>query len=503
MTAMLMGPGSAMTTTAADAPDADLVAASRRGDREAFGRIVRRYQGMVTGLLYAGCGDLHRSEDLAQETFVSAWRSLSGLREPAKLPAWLCQVARHRLLDDARSQTRHDARLAGAFHNRGDADTSPSPEQQVLSDEERELLWRTLREIPQPYRETMVLYYRQGKSADEVALATDTTEANVRQRLARGREMLREQVASMLERNLVRSAPGPAFALAVIAALPALIPQTASAAVATTTLGLTAKGAAASAKGTGLLAVLAMAIGPIMGVVGGAFGTWMSIRAATNPRERKFVVRSAVQIWAFVIGSMAVLFGMIWARRYFGWSGRTLGLMQCAFWVAYTVLLVWFIVTLNRRQRRIRREEGLPEQPTVAPLPGGAGRVLAVALAFGTVGAMTWMLTMAAQARDTLGMTLVAAVATVMATVGYAYVRRRPPAESRRFVFLHASLLGVFTFVMANWRFHLWIAGINGMPLDDVRQRVPVWIVNLMVGVCYGMVLVICAVSWPRPAKQP
>src|SRR5690349_24804095 len=86
-----------------DDDDAELVSASRQGDREAFGRIVRRYQGMVTGLIYAACGDLHRSEDMAQDTFVSAWKSLSGLRDATKLPAWLCQVARHRLIDDARS----------------------------------------------------------------------------------------------------------------------------------------------------------------------------------------------------------------------------------------------------------------------------------------------------------------------------------------------------------------------------------------------------------------
>src|SRR6478672_4156568 len=86
--------------------DAELVAASREGDRNAFGQIVRRYQGMVSGLIYAACGDLHRSEDLAQETFLSAWKSLSGLREPERLGAWLCQIARHRVTDDRRGVKR-------------------------------------------------------------------------------------------------------------------------------------------------------------------------------------------------------------------------------------------------------------------------------------------------------------------------------------------------------------------------------------------------------------
>ena len=66
-------------------PDTDLVAESRRGNREAFGRIVRRYQGMVAGVIYSVCGDLHRSEDLAQDTFLSAWKSLSGISDGEKL----------------------------------------------------------------------------------------------------------------------------------------------------------------------------------------------------------------------------------------------------------------------------------------------------------------------------------------------------------------------------------------------------------------------------------
>src|SRR5256885_16276718 len=89
--------------------DSDLVAASRQGDREAFGGIVRKYQGLIAGLIYSACGDLNASEDIAQETFLAAWKSLSGLREPEKLPAWLCQIARHRLLDQHRENSRQNS----------------------------------------------------------------------------------------------------------------------------------------------------------------------------------------------------------------------------------------------------------------------------------------------------------------------------------------------------------------------------------------------------------
>ena len=64
--------------------DADLVAATLTGDREAFGQIVARYQ----SLAYSATGSLGQSEDLAQEIFITAWKHLRVLREPDKLRAW-------------------------------------------------------------------------------------------------------------------------------------------------------------------------------------------------------------------------------------------------------------------------------------------------------------------------------------------------------------------------------------------------------------------------------
>jgi hypothetical protein len=57
--------------------DAELVGLCLNGDRDASGRIVERYQSLVCALAYSVCGDLARSEDLAQETSIAAWRQLS------------------------------------------------------------------------------------------------------------------------------------------------------------------------------------------------------------------------------------------------------------------------------------------------------------------------------------------------------------------------------------------------------------------------------------------
>ena len=60
--------------------DAELVDQARRGDRDAFGRIVARYQALVCALAYNATGSIAQSEDLAQESFVVAWKQLPALR---------------------------------------------------------------------------------------------------------------------------------------------------------------------------------------------------------------------------------------------------------------------------------------------------------------------------------------------------------------------------------------------------------------------------------------
>jgi hypothetical protein len=92
--------------------DAELVWERLANDREAFGQIVACYQSLVCSLAYSATGNLSRSGDLAQETFVTAWQQLSGLREPARLRAWLCGIARNLISNAQRRAGREPVQLA-------------------------------------------------------------------------------------------------------------------------------------------------------------------------------------------------------------------------------------------------------------------------------------------------------------------------------------------------------------------------------------------------------
>ena len=78
------------------ASDAELVSATlEAGSGAVFGELVSRYKGMVMGLVYSIVKDHHEAEDMAQETFVRAFRSLGDLRKRSQFSLWLGSIARN------------------------------------------------------------------------------------------------------------------------------------------------------------------------------------------------------------------------------------------------------------------------------------------------------------------------------------------------------------------------------------------------------------------------
>lgn len=199
--------------------DRVLVTQHLAGDPAAFRRIVERHQSAVCAVAYCICGDLARSEDVAQETFVAAWRQLERLEDPGKLRAWLCGIARNLARNAIRQAQRTPTARAEELSD--DAPTEGiDPRDHAVRADEAELMWRALAGIPETYREPMVLFYREGRSVEAVADTLEITEENARQRLARGRALLTQRMEQLVEESLERSAPTPAFARAVMSMLP-------------------------------------------------------------------------------------------------------------------------------------------------------------------------------------------------------------------------------------------------------------------------------------------
>src|SRR5271170_5994236 len=83
-----------------------LIAESRRGRKGAFDEIVRRTARLVYAKIALDVGDRHKAEDLTQEVYLIAWRSIGGLENPAALRSWLLAIAASVVADDARRAGR-------------------------------------------------------------------------------------------------------------------------------------------------------------------------------------------------------------------------------------------------------------------------------------------------------------------------------------------------------------------------------------------------------------
>src|SRR5438045_5294233 len=236
-------------TKMTDSSDSELVTESLAGNRDAFGWIVARYQSLLCSLAYSATGSLSQSEDLAQETLVTAWKQLADLREPEKLRSWLCRISRNLTFDALRRQGREPIHKAESLEEIQESPApEPLPSDYTISREEEAILWRSIERIPESYREPLVLYYREHQSVENVAAALDLSEDAVKQRLSRGRKLLHEQVVAFVEGALERTSPGKVFSIGVIAALPAfaISAKAAEVGVATAQGGTTAKAVAVS-----------------------------------------------------------------------------------------------------------------------------------------------------------------------------------------------------------------------------------------------------------------
>lgn len=233
---------------------------ARDGDEAAFRRLVEVSANTVCSISLAIVRNVQASEDVAQEVFLNAWANLRQLRNPASFLPWLRQVTRNQ----AHLWLRNHAREIGDEEILAAAgDARPSQVERVLADEERRALREALEQLPDETREVLVLYYREESSAREVGALLGLSEEAVRQRLSRGRAMLREQLLPRFASAVQRTAPGAVFVSAVAGALTFAAPA-ASAAVVATSSTKAALGATI-AKATLLGGILGW-IGVVMGM---------------------------------------------------------------------------------------------------------------------------------------------------------------------------------------------------------------------------------------------
>lgn len=184
--------------------DEQLVERAQQGDKRAFELLVRKYQYKIVQLVGRLVGDAD-APDVAQETFIKAWRALNGFRGQSAFYTWLYRIgintAKNHLVARGRRPSNQDidveeAELYGHTEQMSDVDT---PEAVLLSEEIRHKVEEAIAKLPPDLRQAITLRELEGLSYEEIAEAMSCPIGTVRSRIFRAREAIDAVLQPLLE----------------------------------------------------------------------------------------------------------------------------------------------------------------------------------------------------------------------------------------------------------------------------------------------------------------
>lgn len=277
----------------------DVIAATA-GDHSAFERLISACQHTVMGIALAIVKDLDASEEVAQDVFIYIWQHLNALREPASFLPWVRQMTRHRsynyLRDNKIKQKLVGEEAEALLESFADPQASM---QDLLEREQQQVIMQDfISQLPEDSREIVLLYYREEQSSQQVADLLGLSDANVRKKLSRVREQLKDSLLARYGRLVLSTAPGLGFSTMIIAALSSVTPPAAAA----TAVSLAGQQSGALAK------IAALMGGAMLGAFAGIAGVILGMRAVlkqTDHSDEKAALktlRNRTVLWVLCCG---------------------------------------------------------------------------------------------------------------------------------------------------------------------------------------------------------
>ncbi len=178
---------------------ADLIALARRGDHEAFRLIFERYSRPIISFIFDMVGDRELAEELTQETFVRAYRSLNVMREESKLSTWLFGIARNVALESIRARARSNRHVDlndKTVQEMTDKDFAPVDK--FLNKELNGVIQRALAALDENKRLVFTLKIFQQRSYEEIAEITGFSIPKLKTDLHRARAEMRRRISPYL-----------------------------------------------------------------------------------------------------------------------------------------------------------------------------------------------------------------------------------------------------------------------------------------------------------------
>ena len=185
--------------------DMALVERVQRGDKGAYDLLVLKYQHKIAHLVSRYVHDAHETQDVTQEAFIKAYRGLKNFRGDSAFYTWLYRIAintaKNHLVTMSRkiSDTGIDAADAEQFESGGRLRENATPEREMLTEEIRAVVQRSIDALPEDLRTAITLREFEGMSYEEIAQAMDCPIGTVRSRIFRAREAIDTNLEPLLD----------------------------------------------------------------------------------------------------------------------------------------------------------------------------------------------------------------------------------------------------------------------------------------------------------------
>ena len=174
---------------------ADLVRRAQRGDRDAFGRLVEKFQRTVHAICLRRVSNPSEALELTQEVFLHVMRRIDQLREPERFAGWLRQVAVRMAINRMTRQVAPASVETNVLEGAA-GETHDDPLDQLIARERAQHLWEALARIKTIDREVLVAFYIQGESLIEIADRLDAPIGTIKRRLHTARKRLKAELES-------------------------------------------------------------------------------------------------------------------------------------------------------------------------------------------------------------------------------------------------------------------------------------------------------------------
>lgn len=176
--------------------DYEIIQACVNGDKNIFSELVARYKNLVYSLILRMVNHAEEANDLAQEVFIKVYKNLDKYYPDYKFSTWVMRITTNHVIDYRRKKHFEHTPLEEAEYQ---LPTEESPESILIREEERRQVRDVVSQLPDMYKIPIVLYHQQGLSYQEISDVIEEPLSKVKNRIFRGRKMLKESLIQQKE----------------------------------------------------------------------------------------------------------------------------------------------------------------------------------------------------------------------------------------------------------------------------------------------------------------